>query len=83
MFDARLSALIAELIERFREAQAQIERVAAEVPKAPEEESLEDIVGTPDRRTQLRASLLSVAHSMSPQIEELERAKAISEGQGC
>ncbi|HEX7181569.1 MAG TPA: hypothetical protein VF756_06975, partial [Thermoanaerobaculia bacterium] len=75
MFDARLSSLIAELIERLRETRALIEEVAAGVPKAPEEESLEDIVGTPDARTLVRASLLSVAHSMSAQLEELERAR--------
>ncbi|HEX7186375.1 MAG TPA: hypothetical protein VF756_31425 [Thermoanaerobaculia bacterium] len=80
MFDAGLSSSIAEVIERFREARARLEEIAAGVPRASEEESEEDIEGTPDPRTQLRASLLSVAHSMPAQIEELERAREISEG---
>ena len=82
VFDAGLSASIAEVMELFQQAQVRLKELAAAIPQAAEETSLEDIEGTPDPRTLVRASLLSVALSIAVQLPVLERAWQISEGRG-
>ena len=82
MFDARLSASIAEVKELLAGARARLEEIARSVTPAPEEESLEDIEGTPDPRTLVRAALLSVSQAVPVLVEELDAAQSVSEGRG-
>lgn len=82
MFDARLSASIEEVKELLKRARSRLEEIAASVPRAPEEESLEDIEGTPDPRTQVRALVLSVSQALPLLLEELDTAQSVSEGRG-